>query len=41
MFLFVVLASCVSGESVSFLLRVRMSLHSLEGLVLHEIVLRR
>ena len=41
MFLFVVIASCVSGESAYVSLRVCMSLQSLEGLVLYEIVLRR
>jgi len=38
--LFVVIASCVSGVSVFSLLRLRMSLQSLEGLVLYVIVLR-
>ena len=35
------MASCVSGVSVYVLFRVRMSLQSLEGFVLYEIVLSR
>jgi len=38
--LFVVMASCVSGVSVYLLLRLRMSLQSLEVLALYVIVLR-
>ena len=42
MFLFVLITSCASGESVcECVLRVRMSLQSLEGLVFYETVLRR
>ena len=38
--LFVVMASCVSGASVNVLLRLCISLQSLEGFVLYVIVLR-
>ena len=40
MFLFVVIASCVSSVSVYVLLRFRMSLQTLEEIVLYEMVLR-
>ena len=41
MFLFVVIASCVSGKLVYVLLKFRMSLHCLEGLVTYETMLRK
>ena len=41
MFPFEVMASRVSGESVYVLLRLRMRLQSVEGLVLYVMVLRR
>ena len=40
MLLFVVMGLCLSGVSVYVLLRLYMSLHSLEGLVLYVMVFR-